>query len=148
MYNHQRDIFVYTGEVTYFRRSCNMFRYIKEEIKMDEQNNYQDNTANVPYQAPVGDAGPQKANGLQIASLVVGICAIVLGCCWAYLGLILGIVGIVLAVFGNKQGKNGIGTAGLVCSIVGIVLGLIWIVVAAIFGAAAMQMLQEMGYSI
>ena len=114
---------------------------------MDGQNNYQDNTANVPYQAPVVEEGPKKANGLQIASLVVGICAIVLGCCWAYLGLILGIIGIVLSVVGGKSGKHGIGTAGLVCSIVGIALGVIWIVLSVIFGAAAMQMLQEMGYS-
>lgn len=125
-----------------------MLFYVKErEKKMDEQNNYQDNTAYVPYQTTVVEERSNKANGLQIASLVVGICAIVLGCCWAYFGLILGIIGIVLAVLGNKNGKHGIGTAGLVCSIVGLALGVIWIILAAIFGAAAMQMLQEMGYS-
>lgn len=113
---------------------------------MDGQNNYQDNTANVPYQAPSGDDGPAKANGMQIASLVVGICSIVLGCCWAYLGIILGIVGIILAIMGNKNGKHGIGTAGFVCSIVGLALAIVWIVLSAVFGAAALQMLQEMGY--
>lgn len=114
---------------------------------MDGQNNYQDNTANIPYQAPVEEEGPRKANGLQIASLVLGICAIVLGCCWAYLGIILGIIGIVLAVMGNKNGKHGIGTAGLVCSIVGLVLGIIGVVLSILLQPILLEMLDEMGIS-
>ncbi|MGN0168162.1 MAG: hypothetical protein ACI4AB_08980 [Acetatifactor sp.] len=115
---------------------------------MDGQNfnNYQDNTANVPYQAPVEDEGPKKANGLQIASLVLGICAIVFGCCWAGLGIILGIIGIVLAVMGNKNGKHGIGTAGLVCSIVGLVIGIIGVVLSVLLPPLMLEILNEMGF--
>ena len=73
-----------------------------------------------------------KANGLQIASLVLGILSIVLACCTSYIGSIFGIVGLILAILGNKENKNGIGTAGFVCSIVGIVLGIIMTIVGVL----------------
>lgn len=71
-----------------------------------------------------------KANGMQIASLVLGILAILLGCCTGWVGVLFGIIGLILAIVGNKQGKHGIGTAGFVCSIIGIVLGLIIFILA------------------
>lgn len=133
------------------------------EEKMDGQNfnngqesssqnsYYQDNSANAIYQPPVEDQGPYKANGMQIASLVLGICSIVLGCCWAWIGIVLGIIGIVLSVMGAKQGKHGIGTAGMVCSIIGLVFGIIGIILSIILGPIIMDMYQEifeeMGYT-
>ncbi len=114
---------------------------------MDGQNNYQDNTANIPYQAPPQmDEGPHKANGMQIASLVLGIISIVLCCCNGY-GAIFAIIGIVLSVLGGKSGKHGIGTAGLVCSIVGLVFSLIIIVLNMILPSMAVDLLHEMGYT-
>ncbi len=77
-----------------------------------------------------------SANGMQIASLVLGILSIILGCCTSYIGCIFGIVGLILAILGNKQGKNGIGTAGLICSIVGIVVGIIMTILGALAIAA------------
>ncbi len=87
-----------------------------------------------------GETQENKANGLQIASLVLGILAIILGCCSGWLGILFGIVGLILAILGNKQGKHGVGTAGLVCSIIGIVLGCLITILAVlavgIFGSS------------
>lgn len=107
--------------------------YIAKVQKYD--NNYQDNTANIPYQTvpvPVANNGSSKANGLQIASLILGIFSIVLCCCYGVPSIILGIIGIVCSVMGNKEGKNGVGTGGLICSIVGIVLGLTMFAIIAV----------------
>lgn len=108
--------------------------------------NYQDNTANMSYQAPVESAEPAKANTLQIIGLVCGIAGIILGCCTGWVGLILGIAGLICAIFGNKQGKTGVGTAGFICSIVAIVLSVIVLIVSVVFGAAMLSALSEAGY--
>jgi hypothetical protein len=107
---------------------------------MDGQNfdngNYQDNTANIPYQAPVENAGPQKANGMQIASLVLGIIGIPACCCYGIVGILFGLIGLILAIVGNKKNKGaGVGVAGLVCSIIAIVFG----VIALIYYAYVIQ---------
>ena len=105
-----------------------------EEKSMDGQNfgsgqnnNYQDNTANVPYQSTYSyeDNNSGKANGLQIASLVLGIISICLICCYGAPSIILGLIGLILAIMGNKRSKHGIGIAGLVCSIIGLCGGII-----------------------
>lgn len=97
---------------------------------MDGQNNYQDNTADFAYQMPPMNEEPQRANGMQIASLVLGIISILFGCCGSWIAVVLGVVGLVLAIVGNKKGKHGVGTAGFVCSIIGIVLAVIMIVIS------------------
>lgn len=91
------------------------------------QNNYQDNTANIPYQSTYSyeDNNSGKANGMQIASLVLGIISIVLICCYGAPSVILGLIGLILAIMGNKRNKHGIGIAGLVCSIIGLCGGII-----------------------
>lgn len=116
-----------------------------EQNKQTSQySNYQDNTANVPYQNPAGSPQPQsnKANTLQIVSLICGIAGIVIGCCSPYVGIILGIVGLVCAILGNKQGKSGVGTGGLICSIIAIVISIIIFILALI----GIGLLQEYGY--
>lgn len=87
-----------------------------------QNNNYQDNTANVPYQSSYSyeNHGSGKANGLQIASLVLGIISICLICCYGAPSVILGIIGLICAIKGNKESKHGVGTAGLVCCIIGL----------------------------
>lgn len=92
-----------------------------------QNNNYQDNTANVPYQSTYSyeDNNSGKANGLQIASLVLGIISICLICCYGAPSIILGLIGLILAIMGNKRSKHGIGIAGLVCSIIGLCGGII-----------------------
>ncbi len=88
-------------------------------------NGYQDYTANVQqYQAPPQNDVPNKANGMQIASLVLGIIGIPGCCCYGIVGLIMGIVGLILALVGNKRSKSGVGIAGLICSIIAILLGI------------------------
>lgn len=87
--------------------------------------NYQDYT-NVQYQAPYDNApeGSGKANGMQIASLVLGIIGIPACCCYGVPGVLFGIIGLILAIVGNKRSRNkGIGIAGLVCSIIAIIFG-------------------------
>ena len=82
--------------------------------------NYQDNTANVPYQVPIENMPPDKANGLQTAGLICGIIAITTSCCYGIFGIILGIAGLICSILGNKDNKSGVGIAGLVCSIIGL----------------------------
>lgn len=89
--------------------------------------NYQDYT-NMQYQAPYDYAseGSDKANGMQIASLVLGIIGIPACCCYGVPGVLFGIIGLILAIVGNKRSRNkGIGIAGLVCSIIAIVFGVL-----------------------
>lgn len=93
-----------------------------------QYSNYQDNTANIPYQAPQGDKGGNPTNGLQIAGLVCGILAICTCCCYGLPAVILGTAGLICAIMGNNRGKTGVGTAGLVCSIIGLILGVIGVV--------------------
>lgn len=97
---------------------------------MDEQNNYQDNTANAVYQIPPMNEGSNQPSGMQITSLVLGIISILFGCCGSWIAVVLGVIGLILAIVGNKNGKNGVGTAGFVCSIVGISLAVIMIVIS------------------
>lgn len=98
---------------------------IKNSVPQNNsQNNYyQDYTANMPYQAPVSEGRKEYTNGLQIASLVLGILSIVVCCCLG-MGLILSIPGLICAIIGNIKSKSGIGIAGLVCSIIGIIFNL------------------------
>lgn len=93
----------------------------------NQYNNYQDNTANnMYYQAPQDNGMENKANGMQIAGLVLGIVSICFGCCGG--GIIFGVVGLILSILGNKEKKHNIGTAGLVCSIIGLILSVIMMV--------------------
>ena len=107
-----------------------------------QYSNYQDYTANVPYQAPQNDRGGNGTNGLQIAGLVCGILAICTSCCYGIPGIIFGIAGLMCAIIGNNKGKSGVGTAGLVCSIIGLILG----VAALIYYIWAIYYLNEIGY--
>ena len=90
-------------------------------------NYYQDYTsATQQYQAPDQNDEPRKANGMQIASLVLGIIGIPGCCCYGIVGLIFGIIGLVLALVGNKKNKgSGVGVGGLVCSIIAILFGIL-----------------------
>lgn len=90
-------------------------------------NYYQDYTSNAQqYQPPQQNDGPRGANGMQIASLVLGIIGIPGCCCYGVVGLLAGIIGLILALVGNKRNKgSGIGIGGLVCSIIAIVLGIL-----------------------
>ena len=105
-----------------------------------QYSNYQDNTANIPYQAPVNNSGADNmANGKQIAGLVCGILAICSSCCYGLPGIILGVAGLICSILGNKENKNGVGTAGLVCSIIGLILGVIMLVYYVIIILAVVQ---------
>ncbi len=98
-----------------------------------QYSNYQDNTANIPYQVTVENVPSDKANGLQIAGLVCGILAICTSCCYGIPGIILGIVGLVCSILGNRDNKNGLGIAALVCSIIGLILGVVMLIYYAWF---------------
>lgn len=89
-------------------------------------NYYQDYTASTQqYQAPPQQTRPEGANGLQIASLILGILGIPGCCCYGVVGLLFGIIGLILALIGNKKNRSAIGIGGLVCSIIAILFGII-----------------------
>lgn len=95
-----------------------------QNTESTQYNNYQDNTANVVYQETA--SAPEtsnKASGIQVASLVLGILSICLCCCYGLPSLIMGIIGLVCGIKGNKESKNGVGTAGIICSVIGIIFG-------------------------
>lgn len=101
-----------------------------------QYSNYQDNTNMTFQQPPVTPDNDGKANGLQIASLVLGIISILLCCCYGAPSVIMGIIGLVCGIKGNKENKNGVGTAGIVCSIIGLIFGVISLIYYIIVGAA------------
>lgn len=114
----------------------------EQNNQTSQYSNYQDNTANIPYQAPTESPQSNKANTLQIVSLICGIGGIVFGCCTGYVGIVLGIAGLICAILGNKQGKSGVGTGGLICSIIALVISIIILILAVI----GWGILQEYGY--
>lgn len=111
-----------------------------------QYSNYQDNTANIPYQVPIEDVPNSKTNGLQIAGLVCGILAICTSCCYGIVGIILGIAGLICSIIGNKNGKNGVGIAGLVCSIIGLILGIVMLIYFIWVIMTIMEMGTDVGY--
>lgn len=111
-----------------------------------QYSNYQDNTNMTFQQPPVTSDNDGKANGLQIASLVLGIISILLCCCYGAPSVIMGIIGLVCGIKGNKENKNGIGTAGIVCSIIGLILGLISLIYYIIVGAALVNVGSDPSY--
>lgn len=138
----------------------------EQNFQNDQQSSnggyYQDNTGNQLYSQPQGgndNGGPKKANGMQIASLVLGILGIPGCCCYGIVGLLCGIVGLILALVGNKQNKgSGVGIGGLVCSIIAVILGLLatiyyaMIIQAMYYGTGPFadmidDLLRDMGYS-
>ena len=104
-----------------------------------QYSNYQDNTNMTFQQPPVAPDNDGKANGLQIASLVLGIISILLCCCYGAPSVIMGIIGLVCGIKGNKENKNGVGTAGIVCSIIGLIFGVISLIYYFIVGAAILS---------
>ncbi|MCP9944420.1 DUF4190 domain-containing protein [Streptomyces somaliensis] len=87
----------------------------------------------------VGAWGPGPANGLGVASMVIGIISLVT--CFLYgLGVVLGILALVFGVIGRKRAQRGeadngaMATAGIVTGTIGIVLGVL--VLGAIIWAA------------
>lgn len=108
-----------------------------------QYSNYQDNTANVPYQAPPENNAGDKANGKQIAGLICGILGICTSCCYGVPGIILGVAGLICSVLGNKESKNGVGIGGLVCSIIALILGVVMLIYYIVIIAA---LLEEPGF--
>lgn len=99
--------------------------YGNDANNTNNTNNYQDYT-NMQYQAPYGQEEPPKTNGMQIASLVLGILGIPACCCYGVPGVLFGVIGLILAILGNRKiGGRGVGVAGLVCSIIAIILGIL-----------------------
>lgn len=115
---------------------------------MDGQNFEQQTTEQPvyqqPYVAPAGAPDPNKASGMSIAALVLGIVGIVAGCCSGIVGVICGVIGIILGILGNKQNKTKLGTAGLIVAIVAVGLSIISWIIGIIFLSSADSMLQEL----
>ncbi|MCM2411384.1 DUF4190 domain-containing protein [Streptomyces sp. RKAG290] len=78
-----------------------------------------------------GWGGPQPANGLGIASMVLGIIAVA-GFCMYGLGIILGVLALIFGLIGRGRVSRGEADNGGV-ALAGIILGSIGIVVSAAF---------------
>lgn len=75
------------------------------------------------------------ANGLAIASLVLGILSIPASCCYGA-GIIFAIIGLILGCVSKKPDSsfNGMAIAGIVCSIIGLLVGIgFWVIVGFSF---------------
>lgn len=83
------------------------------------------------YEQPVYQQGTvpakNKAHGLSIAGLVIGIVSICL-CCMNWVGALIGLVGLILAIIGQVKRKSGLGLAAIIVSAAGMVLGLAMLV--------------------
>ncbi|MGW2653207.1 DUF4190 domain-containing protein [Streptomyces sp. NPDC001478] len=80
---------------------------------------------------PANGWGPAPANGLGIASLVLGIISVALFCLWG-LGIILGVLALVFGLIGRGRAKRGeADNAGV--ALAGVILGSVGIVVSAAF---------------
>lgn len=95
------------------------------------QGQYQDPYGQQPYgaqgmyQPPYQQPQTPPAQGLAIASLILGIVSIPLGLFFSIGGLICAIIGLVLAAMAKKRGNlSGIRTGGLICSIIGLILSI------------------------
>ncbi|MFF2730909.1 DUF4190 domain-containing protein [Streptomyces sp. NPDC058008] len=75
--------------------------------------------------------GPAPANGLGIASMVLGIIAVAGFCMWG-IGIILGILALVFGIIGRGRAKRGEANNGGM-ALAGIILGSVSIVVSAVF---------------
>ncbi|MFF1963727.1 DUF4190 domain-containing protein [Streptomyces sp. NPDC058232] len=80
-------------------------------------------------QAPWGGPGP--ANGLGIASMVLGIIAVIGFCMWG-LGVVLGVLALILGLIGRGRAKRGEATNGGM-ALAGVILGSIGIVISGAF---------------
>lgn len=94
-----------------------------------------------PYNSYFYGGTPQNmdggANGMAIASMVLGIIAVLLSCCSGtrWLTVIVAVVGIVFGILAlqKKEFNNrGMAIAGIVCSIVALVMGLILILLGVV----------------
>ena len=89
--------------------------------------------ASVPTSAPTEVNAP-RANGLSIASMVLGIVSV----CLAALQLISlpsSILAIIFSAKTQKSGnKNGMAKAGMITGIIGLVLSILWLVICIAIG--------------
>ncbi len=97
----------------------------QQPIQQTEQPVYQQQPAYQYAQAPVD---PNKASGLSIAGLVVGIVSICLFCL-SWVGSFIGLVGLVLAVIGQIKKKTKLGMAAIIVSALGLVAGIVMLIV-------------------
>lgn len=101
------------------------------------QNNqqWQENYQQPNYYQQSSETPP--ANGLAIASLVLGILSIPASCCYGA-GIIFAIIGLILGCVSKKPDSsfNGMAIAGIVCSIIGLLVGIgFWVIVGFSFTA-------------
>ena len=95
--------------------------------------------ANNPYpQQPVYTVPqPKPANGMAIASLVLGILSIVC-CCAGFFGILPGVIGLILAIICFSKGnKGGMAVAGLVLNIIGVALAVVALIMLIADGSLA-----------
>lgn len=101
--------------------------YQQQDQPVYQQPVYQQPTYQQAY-APQEPVKSNKANGLSIAGLIVGIVSICLFCL-SWIGSLIGVVGLILAIIGQVKNKSKLGVAAIIVSSVGIVAGILFLVV-------------------
>ncbi|HKM35435.1 MAG TPA: hypothetical protein VJY54_11915 [Lachnospiraceae bacterium] len=99
----------------------------QQPVYQQEQPVYQQPVYQQPY-APQVPVNPNKASGLSIAGLIVGIVSICLFCL-NWIASLIGLVGLILAIIGQVKSKSKLGVAAIIVSAVGIVTGIVTLVI-------------------
>lgn len=87
-----------------------------------------------PIVTPYATPTPQKADGMAIASLVLGIVSVVFWLC-PLVGIVITLVGLPLGVSSRNRRRTGTATAGIVLCTIGLILSAVNAGVGAYLGA-------------
>ena len=103
-----------------------------------QQNSSYGNESNPYPQQPVYTVPqPKPANGMAIASMVLGILSVIC-CCAGFLGVLPGVIGLILAIICFSKGnKGGMAVAGLVLNIIGVALAVVALIIVIADGSLA-----------
>ena len=103
---------------TYGQNGANPYGNVNPYSQTNPYTTSYNNPYSNPYAGPDPNArGPEPAQGLAIASLVLGILS------FFCFGIISGVLAIIFATMAKSSGnKSGMATAGMVCGVIGLVL--------------------------
>ncbi len=137
-----------TGQPSYTKNTPNFENnspnYANNPPNFENNQGYYNNTyySQQPTSQNYGNQGgfqqpPAPANGMAIASLVLGIVSLAISWCWG-IGLIPGILAIILGILSRPKteagsGKlTGVAVAGIICGSIGSAASILWFIIEAI----------------
>lgn len=146
-------IYTQPNEANYFSNpEENQAGYNNQGYNNQSYNNntYYDQNQTPPYygNSNYGFQQTKQANGMAIASLVLGIVSIVISCIWGF-GIITGILAIIFGIISKSRTEtgpsqlSGAAIAGIICGAVGIVLSILFFLMAALLILKDPEFLRE-----